>query len=346
MAPRSSSKKRKRRRRGGGLPTDSLGWRKVEIDREKFGMMGENFEGMLSLEEIDAKDFFPSRRRSDSKPEKSDDVGGAETTTSATTKGSEVNDKIAAENKTRKKNNKRKKRDKKSALPTSATTTATKKETTRKNDDERMAEDGRTASRDEDLFEIIATARDGGETLQKGGDGATQEPSTKRRKKKQRKNRGDKKGSSSSSSSSKNGTTTHTEKETNDDHTENKHPNATTVRSKKAGVASKEWLSLKLHPQIAGGLCALGFTKPTPIQSECIPLAGAGGKDIIAAAPTGSGKTLAFALPILHRILRVMESRQEDASGGQDRPLSALILAPTRDLAMQIHNVRIIEETL
>ena len=66
-----------------------------------------------------------------------------------------------------------------------------------------------------------------------------------------------------------------------------------------------------------------GYTISTPVQAGCIPPMLAG-KDVIAKAPTGTGKTMAFGLPIIERIDRESEAVQ------------ALILAPTRELAMQI----------
>jgi len=82
--------------------------------------------------------------------------------------------------------------------------------------------------------------------------------------------------------------------------------------------------SLKLHPHLCRGLKELGFTRPTPIQSEAIPPA-LEGRDILACAMTGSGKTAAFLLPILQRLL--------DKPRGTTR---ALVLTPTRELAAQI----------
>src|SRR6266545_2448884 len=82
--------------------------------------------------------------------------------------------------------------------------------------------------------------------------------------------------------------------------------------------------SFGLHPDLVRGIKELGFTRPTPIQTDAIPPAMAG-KDVLAAAVTGSGKTAAFVLPILHRL---MSKRR-----GVTR---ALILTPTRELAAQI----------
>src|SRR5690554_3802019 len=68
----------------------------------------------------------------------------------------------------------------------------------------------------------------------------------------------------------------------------------------------------------------MGFTKPTPIQEQAIPLIQEG-KDLIATAQTGTGKTAAFILPILNKIAKTGSSQ-----------LNTLILAPTRELAVQI----------
>ncbi|OYV66444.1 MAG: RNA helicase, partial [Gemmatimonadetes bacterium 21-71-4] len=69
----------------------------------------------------------------------------------------------------------------------------------------------------------------------------------------------------------------------------------------------------------------LGFTRPTPIQAQAIPPAMLG-KDVLACAMTGSGKTAAFLLPIVHHL----RAKPRGAT-------RALVLAPTRELAAQIH---------
>src|SRR5688572_13771745 len=79
-----------------------------------------------------------------------------------------------------------------------------------------------------------------------------------------------------------------------------------------------------LHPDLLRGIKELGFTRPTPIQSDAIPPA-LQGRDVLACAMTGSGKTAAFVLPILHRL---MAKRR-----GVTR---ALVVTPTRELAAQI----------
>ena len=82
--------------------------------------------------------------------------------------------------------------------------------------------------------------------------------------------------------------------------------------------------SLQLHPSLLASIRELGFTRPTPVQTDAIPPALAG-RDVIACAQTGSGKTAAFLLPILQRLLGKPRGRTR-----------ALILAPTRELAAQI----------
>ena len=85
------------------------------------------------------------------------------------------------------------------------------------------------------------------------------------------------------------------------------------------------FLGFNLHPEIAQSLNLLGFTQPTPIQAEAIPVA-LKGSDLIGGAQTGSGKTVAFSIPILQRILSHPEA-------------VALILVPTRELAEQVSEV-------
>lgn len=83
--------------------------------------------------------------------------------------------------------------------------------------------------------------------------------------------------------------------------------------------------SFNLDPQIATGVEALGYKTPTPIQLQAIPPI-MQGRDVMGLAQTGTGKTAAFVLPILQRL-----------SKGPRGHVRALILAPTRELAEQIH---------
>jgi ATP-dependent RNA helicase RhlE len=84
------------------------------------------------------------------------------------------------------------------------------------------------------------------------------------------------------------------------------------------------FISFNFEPSLQEGLDAMGFDRPTPIQEMAIPVI-MQGKDLIACAQTGTGKTAAFVLPILNKI----------SKSGSNK-LNTLILAPTRELAIQI----------
>ncbi|KAF5465821.1 hypothetical protein F2P56_015792 [Juglans regia] len=104
------------------------------------------------------------------------------------------------------------------------------------------------------------------------------------------------------------------------------------------------WNELRLHPLLMGSIHRLGFKEPTPIQKACIPAAAHQGKDVVGAAETGSGKTLAFGLPILQRLLeeqdktaKMPEEKEEEAEKfSPEGLLRALIITPTRELALQV----------
>ncbi|WP_368865259.1 ATP-dependent RNA helicase RhlB [Stenotrophomonas maltophilia] len=89
--------------------------------------------------------------------------------------------------------------------------------------------------------------------------------------------------------------------------------------------------SFELHPALQAGLEGAGFTRCTPIQALTLPVALAGG-DVAGQAQTGTGKTLAFLVAVVNRLL----SRPALADRKAEDP-RALILAPTRELAIQIH---------
>ena len=72
-----------------------------------------------------------------------------------------------------------------------------------------------------------------------------------------------------------------------------------------------------------------GYTHPTPIQEQSIPIL-LEGKDLLASAQTGTGKTAAFAIPILQHLV------QDPSRDNRSRPIKALIVTPTRELAIQI----------
>ena len=91
--------------------------------------------------------------------------------------------------------------------------------------------------------------------------------------------------------------------------------------------------SLGLHPLVLKSVQEAGYTEPTPIQSAAIPEIIAG-HDLIGIAQTGTGKTAAFTLPMLTKLSASIHD-------GQLRGTKALVLAPTRELALQIdENVR------
>jgi len=90
---------------------------------------------------------------------------------------------------------------------------------------------------------------------------------------------------------------------------------------------------LDLDPALAMGVADRGFKSTTPIQSAVFQIVSAG-RDLIASAETGSGKTAAFLLPVLDRLLK-----RRAAGGGEDRKgTKALVLAPTRELVVQIED--------
>ena len=89
--------------------------------------------------------------------------------------------------------------------------------------------------------------------------------------------------------------------------------------------------ALNLDPNILRAIADAGYTEPTPIQTQAIPHILAG-HDMIGIAQTGTGKTAAFTLPILTKLA---------ATAGQGRGTRVLVLAPTRELVVQIEeNVR------
>jgi len=83
--------------------------------------------------------------------------------------------------------------------------------------------------------------------------------------------------------------------------------------------------TFNFHPSVAAGVAAAGYETPTPIQARAIPEVFKG-RDVMGRAQTGTGKTAAFVLPILNRLV-----------GSKYGCVRALIIAPTRELAEQIH---------
>src|SRR6266498_2619146 len=88
-------------------------------------------------------------------------------------------------------------------------------------------------------------------------------------------------------------------------------------------MSASPFTALGLHKTLVQTLSNLGYEVPTPIQQRTIPVL-LSGRDLIGQAQTGTGKTAAFALPILEKIERGRSDTQ------------ALVLAPTRELAVQV----------
>jgi len=78
-----------------------------------------------------------------------------------------------------------------------------------------------------------------------------------------------------------------------------------------------------------------GYTVPTPIQEQAIPII-LNRKDLLGCAQTGTGKTAAFALPLLQLLCEDAAGVSEATRPGSPRPIRALVLTPTRELAIQI----------
>jgi len=90
--------------------------------------------------------------------------------------------------------------------------------------------------------------------------------------------------------------------------------------------------TLGLRPELLRALTGEGYTIPTPVQAQAIPLV-LQGRDVLAGAQTGTGKTAAFALPLLQRLSQTTAPpRRAPAS------VRALILTPTRELAAQVED--------
>ncbi len=110
-----------------------------------------------------------------------------------------------------------------------------------------------------------------------------------------------------------------------------KHPDAKTDET--------TFTDLALKPELLSAVQDAGYVQPTPIQTLAIPLL-LSGKDLMGCAQTGTGKTAAFALPILQK-LNVMAPEKTKKTGRETRTnriIRALVLAPTRELAIQIND--------
>ena len=104
------------------------------------------------------------------------------------------------------------------------------------------------------------------------------------------------------------------------------------------GCDISAWKDLELSSETLSALSRLKFSTPTPIQRAAIPQV-LSGHDVIGKASTGSGKTLAFGIPIYEHCLRLKNNRTMSGKSLMDsdsRTPAALILSPTRELAVQI----------
>jgi ATP-dependent RNA helicase DeaD len=106
---------------------------------------------------------------------------------------------------------------------------------------------------------------------------------------------------------------------------------ATPMTDQDAHTLAAGFSDLGLDSRLLATLAELGYEEPTPIQREAIPPLLAG-RDLLAEAPTGTGKTAAFAQPLLHRLAASRAGNGVRADGR----IAALILVPTRELAMQV----------
>src|SRR5260370_41804650 len=95
-------------------------------------------------------------------------------------------------------------------------------------------------------------------------------------------------------------------------------------------VITTSFDSLGLSAELLRAVAEQGYTVPTPIQAQAIPVVLAG-RDLLGAAQTGTGKTAAFTLPIL----QLLASKATDSHSPAPHPVRCLVLLPTRELAAQ-----------
>jgi ATP-dependent RNA helicase RhlE len=96
-------------------------------------------------------------------------------------------------------------------------------------------------------------------------------------------------------------------------------------------VSDVRFTDFNISDSLKNRLTNAGFTLPTPVQAKAIPPA-LDGSDILATASTGTGKTLSFLIPMIQR----MDANSVPSTKGKRGPIRALILLPTRELAMQV----------
>src|SRR3954465_13496715 len=97
-------------------------------------------------------------------------------------------------------------------------------------------------------------------------------------------------------------------------------------------VTSMSFDSLGLRAELLRAVAEQGYTQPTPIQAQAIPVVLAG-KDLLGAAQTGTGKTAGFTLPLL----QLLSGKATGSHSPARHPVRALIITPTRELAIQVH---------
>jgi ATP-dependent RNA helicase DeaD len=107
-------------------------------------------------------------------------------------------------------------------------------------------------------------------------------------------------------------------------------PEPSSSPSSSSSSTSTRFADLGLGPELLAALNDLGYEEPTPVQAEAVPHLLAG-RDLLGQAATGTGKTAAFALPLLQRLADASRSGAPTGRGP-----SALVLAPTRELALQV----------
>lgn len=107
-------------------------------------------------------------------------------------------------------------------------------------------------------------------------------------------------------------------------------------RSQETPINEFTFADLGLRPELLRALSDEGYTVPTPVQAQAIPTI-LQARDVLAAAQTGTGKTAGFALPLLQRLMETSApKRANTAMAVTRRPVRALILTPTRELAAQV----------
>jgi len=108
-----------------------------------------------------------------------------------------------------------------------------------------------------------------------------------------------------------------------------------TTKAPAAQAGTITFAQLDLMAPLVAAVTALGYEEPTPIQREAIPVL-LSGKDLVGQAGTGTGKTAAFALPLLNRLMSEKPAAKAGKEASRFPPVRALVLVPTRELAMQV----------